>query len=324
MVVIRFMDAFKVKVGRKVLDYRVGEALDLEEVKKYFAKEYTVKKIWRGGRHVLGILKKEERELFLKLSTTEGISVLTNVEGEWNKQFNELSTREIVAFWVPKNYASGYFQEKLFYLITDVFEGALLADRPDRKAISPVLQESVDEVIHLSEYIQMLPLHDLQREGYIEATNYKEWFVEKTKSWYRAIPEQAIEDYGVEKLLQIVEDGVAQLDKKPRHGDFTPWHIMKLQNGKLGLLDGEHAMSDGVEYYDIGYFIQRVFSVLELKTFAKAILEKLLTRNYDVQKLQVILAARGIGGFLDRSLHPTPDYTIDGDFKDWVLGLSAR
>lgn len=318
------MDAFKVKRDGKVLDYRVGQELNLDEVRAYFSKDFTIRKLWKGGRHVLGVVEKDEKELFLKLSTTEGISVLTNVEAEWNEQFNRFSEREISDFWVPKNYASGYYQEKLFYLITDCFEGTLLAKNPDERTLSPLLQSSLDQVIALAEYIQQLPLEDLQREGYIEAANYQEWFAAKTNAWYRAIPEKVRVDYKVELLLQIVTQGIGKMEKKPRHGDFTPWHMMKLTNEKLGLLDGEHAMSEGVEYYDIGYFVQRVFSVLEQPDFAKQTFTELQMRNYDVAKLQVILAARGIGGFLDKSLVPNPDFTLDNKYKEWVLGLSAR
>ncbi|KKP92356.1 MAG: UDP-N-acetylmuramyl pentapeptide phosphotransferase/UDP-N-acetylglucosamine-1-phosphate transferase [Parcubacteria group bacterium GW2011_GWA2_36_10] len=70
-------------------------------------------------------------------------------------------------------------------------------------------------------------------------------------------------------------------------------------SGKLGLIDGEHAKADSVEGYDIGYLIQRVFSVLKSTKLAEQIFQKLIKRQYSVEKLRVILAARAIGGFLD-------------------------
>jgi len=118
-----------------------------------------------------------------------------------------------------------------------------------------------------------------------------------------------------------VEQGAEKLEKKTRHGDFVPWHMMLFENGRLGLFDGEHAMSDGVEYYDMCYFIHRVFSVLEQPEFAKEILAALVARGYDIEKLRVVLAARGIGGFLDRYLTNDSKFDIDDDFAEWVLGL---
>lgn len=97
---------------------------------------------------------------------------------------------------------------------------------------------------------------------------------------------------------------------------------MKLKGGQLGLIDGEHAKVNGVEYYDIGYFIQRVFSILQNPNFADNMLSLLIKSDYDVDKLQVILAARGIGGFLDESLNMSPSYATSNKFSSWVISLN--
>ena len=94
-----------------------------------------------------------------------------------------------------------------------------------------------------------------------------------------------------------------------------------LKNNKLGLIDGEHAMSQGVEGYDICYLIQRLFSVLKNKKIARELYSILLKKNYSKEKLQVMLCARVIGGFLDESLSPSPNFEIAEEFKNWVLNL---
>ncbi|MBI2018392.1 hypothetical protein HYS96_01665 [Candidatus Daviesbacteria bacterium] len=48
----------------------------------------------------------------------------------------------------------------------------------------------------------------------------------------------------------------------------------------------------------------------------------LVMSGYNIDKLKVILAARGIGGFLDGSLKPKPNYQSDNKFKDWVISLN--
>jgi len=60
-------EAFTIKIHGKVFDYRIAGNLDLDHVKAFFGEKYIVKELWSGGRHVFGILIKDNQELFLKL-----------------------------------------------------------------------------------------------------------------------------------------------------------------------------------------------------------------------------------------------------------------
>lgn len=312
------LKAFQIIVSGKTLDYRLGKKLNLDQVKAFFKKKYQVRKIWSGGRHVLGILEKDNKELFLKLATTEGISAVTRNEYNWNEQFNRLISRKVSNFRVPKNRDCGVYEDKLFYLITDKFTGELLTEKPQKMKMSVVFLNYIPSIIKFSELIQQLEIHLSDQED----LDYQKVFWEKTNSWYNDIPDNIKEKYRVGDLLKIVEEGVHILQKRARHGDFTPWHLFKLKGGQFGLIDGEHAMKNGVEYYDIGYFIQRVFSILQNPGLAKKILSMLVDRKYNIEKLKVILASRGIGGFLDASLTPDPDYEFSESFKNWIIKLN--
>src|SRR3989344_6997172 len=124
------LKAFQIKVNGRVLDYRLCKELDLDQARAFFEKRCLIKKLWSGGRHILGILEKGDKVLFLKLATTEGISAVTKNEYKWNEQFNKLAPRRLSNFWVPKNKDCGLYKDKLFYLITDKFDGELLVQRP--------------------------------------------------------------------------------------------------------------------------------------------------------------------------------------------------
>ncbi|HBQ50958.1 TPA: hypothetical protein DD690_03175 [Candidatus Daviesbacteria bacterium] len=311
------LKAFQIMVNDKLLDYRLGEKLDLSKAESFFKRKYFVRKLWSGGRHILGILEKDNKLLFLKLATTKGISAITENEYAWNKQFNKLVSRKSSDFWVPQNKECGLYNN-LFYLITDNLEGGLLVRKPGKIRIPKLLLDNISSVIQFSELIQKLDIANLKEE---ENLDYRKYFFDKTISWYKGIPGNIVEKYRVKNLLAIIEQGMSGLQKRPRHGDFTPWHLIKLPSGQLGLIDGEHAMDSGVEYYDIGYFIQRVFSVLENPKLAEKILSILLKNNYNLEKIRVILAARSIGGFLDESLKPSPNYEFSNKFKDWVIRL---
>lgn len=309
------MEAFKVRKKRKVLDYRVGKNLDLRQVHEFFSKNYLVKKLWQEKRHVVGILEKDRKEYFLKLATTEGIGIRTTTEKTWNEQFNKYSTNP--QFIVPKNFEDGYF-EGLYYLTMDKFDGQFLCD-VERE--SNLFDSNIGKIIDFSEHIQKLSLN-IPINDAIQNSNHQEWFRLKTKSWLDALLKDVYKQFEIFILWKVVKEGAEDLLEKPRHGDFTPWHIFVLKNGALGLIDGEHAHSHGVENYDICYFIQRVFTVLDMPELAFKIFKQMLERDYDKAKLQTVLASRAIGGFLDQSFHQNPSYKKEKAFRNWVLSLN--
>lgn len=313
------MKAFEVEAGGKKLDYRVGQELDLDEVRSIFERDYVVEKLWQGGRHVLGHLKRDEEAFFLKIATTEGIGALSQTEAAWNDAYHTaVSPDDTSSFRVPSNRDQGFYQDQLFYLITDRIPGQLLADRPEPGSVVPSFTAALPGLITFTELIQDLSLPPLSPR---EPIDHQAFFLAKAHAWYGAIPQAVREQYRVSDLLTLVQDHYHTLEKRPRHGDFTPWHVLKAKDGTLGLIDGEHALSNGVQYYDIAYLIQRVFSVIEEPVVAEEIVALLKERNYDLPALRTVLAARGIGGYLDESLKPVPSYSFAKSFQDWVETL---
>lgn len=308
------MEAFRVRRNGKTWDYRVGQELDLGPIEDFFSQSYNVEKIWQEKRHVAVWVGKDGKEFFLKLSTTEGIGIRSQTEKIWNDEFNKYSTSQ--KFLAPKNLEEGYYNS-LYYLVMDRFDGPFACDAEGRNNI---VEQNIDDIISLSEYIQNLPLN-ISINDAIQNPNYQEWFRLKTKSWFDTVPAEITQRYGVSDIWQVVANGAENLFEKPRHGDFAPWHIMVLGDHKLGLIDGEHSHSHGVENYDICYFIQRVHTVLGRSDLATKIFQKLLEKGYDKEKLRTVLASRAIGGFLDQSFSPNPNYDQENEFKNWVLNI---
>ncbi|OGD89388.1 hypothetical protein A2693_01880 [Candidatus Curtissbacteria bacterium RIFCSPHIGHO2_01_FULL_40_12] len=306
--------AFKIRISGKILDYRIGKKVDLKEVENFFSKNFQVQKIWSGGRHVLGYLEKGGKRLFLKLSTSEGIGAVTKNEYRWNELFN--SYVKSSKFFVPKNFSCGFYQN-LFYHICERFEGNLLVKEPKAHQPAGELLDNLESVVEFPQLVQSLKLKAFN--PFFDSFNFRDHFVNKSNGWLKAIPKDVAEKYNLENLQGIVNGGSKLLFAKTRHGDFTPWHIFQLKNERLGLIDGEHAMANGVENYDICYFIQRIFSVLKEPSLAQKTLNLLLKRGYSPKKLKIVLCARAIGGFLDEYLAPNPDYSYADKFKKWVL-----
>lgn len=263
-------------------------------------------------RHVVGWIEKNEKELFLKLSTTEGISIRTETEKVWNDEFNKHSTSQV--FLVPKNFEDGYYDD-MYYIVMGKFDGSFVCDLEKRENL---IEQNIDGIISFAKHIQSLQLN-IPINDAIQNSNHQEWFRLKTKSWLDSIPQNVSQKYGLINLWRVIDEGARNLSEKPRHGDFTPWHLIVLPGTKLGLIDGEHAHSHGVENYDICYFLQRVYTVLGMPEMAEKIFQKLLNRGYDKEKLRTVLASRAIGGFLDQSFNSAPDYDRENEFKNWAL-----
>ncbi len=316
------MEPFVISKNGKTYDYRLGYLLPEKEIRAYFEKlGYKIEKLWMGTRHELGILRKNNQKFFLKLATSEGQSILIENEIFWNKQVGELLSEKDI-FCVPRVFETGKFQEKYVWEITEYWQGRMLSSYPLSKDFNDA-SFTFASMIRIIEAISNLRLSFLPLDLLMAQKTPQEFFLEKARGWFNGIPKEVRQQFKIKRLLKIAEEDQKNLKIKPRHGDFAPWHMMKLKNGKIGLFDAEHAMAKGVEFYDLGYFIQRVYSVLEDPELAKKIFLSVIPAKAGIyeNRLRIILAARAIGGFLDESLTPCPNFHLHEDFMNWVLQI---
>jgi hypothetical protein len=308
-------NAFKVVSNGQTYDYRISENLNLDEVKAFFEKDFAVSDLKQTGRHVTGVLNDGTRDSFIKLSTTKGVSLLNQNEFKWNEEFNKEG--ESPEFRVPKNVSSGEYNG-LFYFLAEKLDGEILSSIPGFE-LDDSFQNLIPKLLDFADYVMSKEVLGVGKPDIVTGNTPQEWFVNKTKAWFEATPEAIRIENNVGSLLEIVTSGASGLVTKPRHGDYTPWHIMKLRTGGLGLLDGEHAMSEGVELYDIAYLIQRVHTISNRPDVATKIFEEAKSRGFEVGKLKTVLASRGIGGFLDAHLANKTDLSNENNFSDWVI-----
>jgi hypothetical protein len=310
-------NAFQVTKDGQTYDYRIPENLNLDDVSSFFKKDYEVKELKQTGRHVTGTLNNGSGDLFLKLSTTKGISVLNQNEYKWNEEFNKGEENE--NFKVPKNVASGEYNG-LFYFITEKLEGEMLSEVPGFE-LNDKFKTLIPRILDLADFVMKKEISGVGKPDAVAGSTPQEWFLNKTQAWSDMTPEDVKNNNNVSTILEVVKSGSESLTTKPRHGDFTPWHLMALSSGGLGLLDGEHAMSEGVELYDVAYLIQRVHTISNRPDLSNWILDEAKVRGYDTQKLKTVLAARGVGGYLDAHLAEKSDFTKENSFRDWVLSI---
>lgn len=308
-------NAFKVTKDGQIYDYRVPQQLDITDIINFFSTKYKVSDLKQAGRHVTGILNDGKKDFFLKLSTTKGISIISQNEYKWNAEFNK---KENVQFQVPKNVTFGEYNG-LYYFLTEMLRGEPFATT-ENFTLNASFEPMIPKIVDFADFIMAQHITGVGRPDVVAGATPQDWFVNKTKSWLDAIPAQIQAQFGLVSLFAKVESGVASLATKPRHGDFTPWHLLKTSSG-LGLLDGEHAMSEGVELYDIGYLIQRVHTISKNPAVSQQILTTAEGKGHSTEKIKTILAARTIGGFLDAHLAGKTEFTLENEFKDWIISL---
>ncbi len=308
-------NAFKVAKDGQVYDYRIPQQLTLTDVTNFFSAKYKVSDLKQVGRHVTGILNDGKQDLFLKLSTTKGISIITQNEYKWNEEFGK---NENPRFEVPHNVTFGEYNG-LYYFLTEILKGEPLATTANF-TLNSSFEPMIPEIIDFADFISTQKITGVGRPDVVTGKTPQEWFVNKTKSWLDAIPIPIQAQFNLVLLFAKVESGAKTLTVKPRHGDFTPWHLLKTPLG-LGLLDGEHAMSEGVELYDIGYLIQRVHTISKNPAVAQKILTTAERKGHPLEKIKIILVARAIGGFLDAHLAGKTDFSLEKEFKDWISSL---
>lgn len=310
--------AFQVTSNGQIYDYRIGENLNLEEIKTFFKEKYAVVELHQMGRHITGILNDGSNDIFLKLATTPGIGLVTQNEYKWNEEFNKEENGS--NFRVPKNITSGQFNN-LFYFLAEKLDGKMVSATKDFALDEFSFPDLIPQILDLAVYVMSKNISGVGKPDVVRGITPQDWFVNKTRVWFDAIPNEIKTQNNLHTLMELVEASAVNLATKPRHGDFTPWHIMKLTSGGLGLIDGEHAMSEGVELYDIGYLIQRVHTICKRPDFAVRIFEVAEERGIDARKLKTIMSARTIGGFLDAHLAQQADLSRESEFKKWVLSL---
>lgn len=97
---------------------------------------------------------------------------------------------------------------------------------------------------------------------------------EKLDRWMELpIERKQIETAAIQNGKDIFDKYRANVTPRLQHGDFVPWHMYDLGEGKIGLIDGEHSSLTKPRLYDLAYIYSRL--VTRMKSFKSA--KKLLT-----------------------------------------------
>ncbi len=281
----------------KTEKHRQSEKLDLREVKDYFiARNYNPISVEQAWRHVTGIIRKDNRDYFLKLASTPGVAERTRNEFEWNNLINSLPDNQKLPVLIPQNHDSGEYKG-LFWYSSEYAGNEVLTKPVDKNKTDdlerglPVIAETVYKIISIKTDLK-LPL-----DKEVAEEERKEKFFEKLKHWAEQTPKD------VSRLISFIQERYNYLDIAPSHGDFVPWHFIRSDEGKLFLVDGEHAHVVGLKFYDVAYFYHRVYTKLKRPDIADRFLREfghLYEFSEEEKELfKLVLAQRLIGGYFD-------------------------
>lgn len=307
-----------------VKDYRTAGTADITKVRKFLeSKDYAVLELEQLWRHVTGKLKKGGQLFFFKMATTEGIAERTKNEFAWNKEVNKHVGNKKQPFLIPKNRDGGYYKDTLFYFISDFFKGDYLATKypPDKKDLKSWLEKIATTALFIQNLPEMdLPKNEGSRRKLSESGMTKaEYMHQKASKWAESF------DTDVSDLLEIMRNAEQAVKTATNHSDFVPWHMRRTEDGRFGLVDGEHASSFGVKYYDTAYFYHRVYTSLEEPNLAKQFLKILKTqlnnkeRGLFLEEIRPVLALRCIGGFFDAKNEGKKDLSLHKKLMKEIL-----
>jgi hypothetical protein len=294
-------DTSKWPKGEQTTDSK-AEPVDVRVFTQFLKDQgYSVLKLTQMWRHVHGIVKQEDRILFLKLASTPEIGAKTQNEVAWNRavadQLLELSDGVLI---VPKIRGTGFHNENFFYL-ADYYPGEFPADHdpPRTEALSRYIASLVDIALHLN----TLSNNTLWgMEGQRSNESLIEQFFSEVDCWQRASGRSDLDD-----LRQLVEPLRRMYFPRVSHGDFVPWHVI-VHDEKRVLIDGEHGWSGRPQYYDAAYFYHRLSTSAARPDVAKVFLKGFCSGLPESEKTTFrerfipLIAARSIAGFSDATL----------------------
>lgn len=286
------------KMKRKKFPRPRARKIPFDLVSDFLKKKgYKVIKIKRPWRHVTAILEKDNQKLFFKMATTIKTSKMTENEYNWNERVgSQLNPK--APFLVPRNIEKSFFQKKLFFFISTYFGNQTLADK-----YPPNVKQLERWIPKIAKAAYLISQIDCQPKEEEKTKSVGECLITSVSEWASQV------SIDVQPLLTIIKDSKQKVKKCWAHGDFVPWHMYDLKNGKFGLVDAEHG-GCGLKHYDVAYFYVRVRQSLGEKELAKNFLMEfmnLLPKKYRLtfwRDLKPILAQRLMGDFWGAEIGP--------------------
>ncbi len=293
-----------------------ADVLDLNEISTFLNKEgYEVVNLKQPWRHVVGKVKKNGKEFFFKIASTEEIGKKTKNQIDWS----EKTSKTLKTMKVPEIKDKGEYKG-LPWFTNEYIEGPLLADYvKDKGRGTKDLKESLEKVALTAKEIMELSSDVLSpKQNQEKVQLIKEKMIEKVDGWIELVDKKE----SVIELRKFMTEKLPEVQFAPSFGDFVPWHMIK-RNEEIYLIDSEHGKMEGIKFYDVAYFYHRVFTKLQTPEIADEFMQIFLKlypmSDKDKETLRMILAQRLIGGYMDAQYDKTTSVELQDKMRDLLL-----
>ena len=256
---------------------------------------FQTERITQEWRHLTAFGTFEDKQAVFKLATTLVTARYTQNEFNWNQAVYLTPEDERPNFTVPGNFASGHY-EKLFYFIAQRFMGEPFIQ--PRATLSVAIKKRMKQIAAVTREIELLsiPLNSefAKTQTSQEQVPVGQKLLNSATEWASQVPNN------LNAFLRVIEDSKDTLRTCPAHGDFVIRQMYDI-DGKIGLIDGEHAGLKGAYHYDVAQFYIRLHNdhnaPEEAKQYLHDFYDLLSTEDKDSfwQELKPPLIQRYIG-----------------------------
>lgn len=261
---------------------------------------FKPQKIAQPWRHLIAFGEYEEKPAVFKLASTKAISLRTRNEYYWNEAVYSIDPEYRKNFIVPKNLSSGEYGG-LFYFIAQKFTGKPFVENGvlnHSKMLSKIKQIAI-----ATREIEKLPIK--KDVNFYITQNKKEKISTGDRLLASATEWASRSNLNLDEFVKIIERNKNNIRTCVGHGDFVPRQLYD-ENGKIGVIDGEHAGLKGPIYYDVAWFYIRLrteYDAIDLANQYLLEFRNLLSKEEkDIfwEEFQPVFAQRYIGSVWDR------------------------
>jgi len=274
--------------------------IDKKSVKDFLGKiNFEVEFIEQPWRHVIAHGKFQGKDAVFKLASTLTTSPRTKNEYYWNEAVYLAPSKYRRNFTVPQNFASGEYK-KLFYFIAQKFLSDPLIKRGSSELSN--VSKNIKQIALATKEIEVLPIPQTSNFAISQNSKTKRpvgyGLLSSATQWASQT------NLNLDKFLGILDKNKENIRTCVGQGDFVARQMYKI-DGKIGIIDGEHAGIRGPLYYDVAYFYIRLTSENDAFDLGKQYLDEFykLLSNEDKhtfwEQLKPVLIQRYIGNLWD-------------------------
>ncbi|PIY80819.1 MAG: hypothetical protein COY80_00920 [Candidatus Pacebacteria bacterium CG_4_10_14_0_8_um_filter_42_14] len=213
---------------------------------------FQTERITQEWRHLTAFGTFEGKEAVFKLATTLATARYTHNEFNWNTAIHLTPEDKRPNFTVPENFSSGHYG-KLFYFIAQRF-----MEEPFAQAKAPLsndIKRRIKQIAAMTREIELLSIPSdsefAKTHALREQISIGQKLLKSATEWASQVPRN------LDTFLKVIEDSKDTLRTCPAHGDFVIRQMYDI-DGKIGLIDGEHAGLEGAYHYDVAQFYIRL------------------------------------------------------------------